>query len=112
MNEVRTLVTGRGLVESPRWHEDRLYFSDWSEREVLGVDLAGDTEVVARVKSLPLCTAWLPDGGLVIVSSRDGAAATPRTRRVAGHPRRPRRDGLERHRGGRPRQRLRQPNRL
>ena len=72
VNEVRTLVTGRGLVESPRWHEDRLYFSDWSEGEVLGVDLAGDTEVVARVKSLPLCTAWLPDGRLVIVSSRDG----------------------------------------
>jgi sugar lactone lactonase YvrE len=72
VNEVRTLVTGRGLVESPRWHEDRLYFSDWSEGEVLGVDLAGDTEVVARVKSLPLCTAWLPDGRLVIVSSPDG----------------------------------------
>ena len=72
VKEVRTLVTGRGVVESPRWHEDRLYFSDWSEGEVLGVDLAGDTEVVARVKSLPLCTAWLPDGRLVIVSSRDG----------------------------------------
>jgi len=43
INEVRTLLTGRGLVESPRWHEDRLYFSDWT---------AG--EVVARVKS-PTC---------------------------------------------------------
>ena len=72
MNGVRTLVTGQGLVESPRWHDDRLYFSDWSAGEVLGVDLAGDTEVVARVKSLPLCTAWLPDGRLVIVSSPDG----------------------------------------
>lgn len=72
MNDVGTLVTGRGLVESPRWHDDRLYFSDWSAGEVLAVDLAGDTEVVARVKSLPLCTAWLPDGRLVIVSSPDG----------------------------------------
>ena len=72
VNGVRTLVTGRGLVESPRWHDDRLYFSDWSAGEVLAVDLAGDTEVVARVKSLPLCTAWLPDGRLVIVSSPDG----------------------------------------
>ena len=26
-NGVRTLVTGRGLVESPRWHGDRVYFS-------------------------------------------------------------------------------------
>jgi sugar lactone lactonase YvrE len=72
MNEVRTLLTGRGLVESPRWHGDRLYFSDWSAGEVVAVDLAGRTEVVAHVKSLPLCTAWLPDGRLVIVSSADG----------------------------------------
>jgi len=71
-NEVRTLLTGRGLVESPRWHGDRLYFSDWSAGEVLAVDLAGRGEVIARVKSLPLCTAWLPDGRLVIVSSADG----------------------------------------
>ncbi|MGH3645793.1 MAG: SMP-30/gluconolactonase/LRE family protein [Micromonosporaceae bacterium] len=72
MNTVQTLVTGRGLVESPRWHEGRLYFSDWSAGEVLAVDLSGRSEVVARVDSLPLCTAWLPDGRLVIVSSGDG----------------------------------------
>ncbi len=72
MNELRTLVTGRGLVESPRWHGDRLYFSDWSAGEVVAVDLAGRCEVVARVDSLPMCTAWLPDGRLVIVSSREG----------------------------------------
>ena len=67
-----TLVTGRGLVESPRWHDDRLYFSDWSSGEVLAVDLAGQSEVIARVDSLPLCTDWLPDGRLVIVSSAEG----------------------------------------
>jgi sugar lactone lactonase YvrE len=72
MNEVRTLLTGRGLVESPRWHGDRLYFSDWSAGEVLALDLEGRSEVVAQVKSLPLCTAWLPDGRMLIVSSPDG----------------------------------------
>lgn len=72
MSDVRTLLAGRGLVESPRWHGDRLYFSDWSFGEVLAVDLAGKSEVVARVESLPLCTAWLPDGRMVIVSSADG----------------------------------------
>ncbi|GAA2036013.1 SMP-30/gluconolactonase/LRE family protein [Catenulispora yoronensis] len=72
MGELRTLMTGRGLLESPRWHGDRLYFSDWSSGEVLAVDLAGEGETVARVKSLPLCTAWLPDGRMVIVSSPDG----------------------------------------
>jgi sugar lactone lactonase YvrE len=72
MMGMRTLLTGRGLVESPRWHGDRLYFSDWSAGEVLTVDLAGHSEVVAQVKSLPLCTGWLPDGRMLIVSSGDG----------------------------------------
>ena len=71
-NGLRTLLTGRGLLESPRWHGDRLYFSDWSAGEVLTVDLAGRSEVIARVRSLPLCTAWRPDGRLLIVSSPDG----------------------------------------
>src|SRR5579872_1096191 len=71
-SELRVLATGLGLVESPRWHGDRLYFSDWSAGQVLGVDLDGRSEVVATVKSLPLCTAFLPDGQLVIVSSADG----------------------------------------
>jgi sugar lactone lactonase YvrE len=72
MDEVRALVTGRGLVEAPRWHDGRLYFSDWTAGEVLAVDSGGHTEVVARVESLPLCSAWLPDGRLLIVSSPDG----------------------------------------
>ena len=72
MTTLRTLLTGRGLVESPRWHGDRLYVSDWSAGEILAVDLAGHSEVLARVASLPLCTAWTPDGQLLIVSSQDG----------------------------------------
>jgi sugar lactone lactonase YvrE len=72
MGEVRTLLTGLGLLESPRWHGDRLYVSDWTAGEVVAVDLAGRSTVVARVRSLPLCTAWTPEGHLLIVSSRDG----------------------------------------
>ncbi len=72
MGEVRTLLAGRGLVESPRWHGDRLYFSDWSAGEIVAVDLDGSSEVVARVDSLPLCSAWLPEDRLVIVSSAAG----------------------------------------
>jgi len=72
MAEVRVVVAGRGLVEAPRWHDGRLYFSDWTAGEVLAVDDAGGTEVVARVRSLPLCSAWLPDGRLLIVSSAEG----------------------------------------
>jgi sugar lactone lactonase YvrE len=76
MTEIRTVLTGRGLLESPRWHGDRLYFSDWSAGEVVELDPAGGSRVIAQVKSFPLCTAWLPDGRLVIVSSPDGRLLT------------------------------------
>jgi sugar lactone lactonase YvrE len=72
MEELGVLVTGRGLVEAPRWHHGRLYFSDWTAGEVIAADSDGHTEVVARVKSLPLCGAWLPDGRLLLVASADG----------------------------------------
>ncbi|MDL4818941.1 SMP-30/gluconolactonase/LRE family protein [Actinomadura opuntiae] len=72
MAEIRTVVEGRGLVESPRWCDGRVYFSDWSAGEVIAADPDGGGEAVARVESLPLCTAFLPDGGLVIVDSPGG----------------------------------------
>ena len=71
MSGLRTLLTGRGLVESPRWHGDSLYFSDWSAGEVVAVDLTGHSEVIARVKSLPLCTAWLPGSGQILAVDVD-----------------------------------------
>jgi sugar lactone lactonase YvrE len=72
MDECRVLVDGRGLVEAPRWHEGRLYFSDWTAGEVVAVDPAGHVEVVARVRSFPLCSAFAPDGRLLVVSSAEG----------------------------------------
>lgn len=62
------LLTGRGLVESIRWHDGSLYVSDWSAGEVLAVPGG----VVASVKSLPLCFDFLPDGDMVIVDSATG----------------------------------------
>ncbi|MFI0404788.1 SMP-30/gluconolactonase/LRE family protein [Actinomadura sp. 3N508] len=73
MGEIRTLLDGRGLVESPRWHGDRLYFSDWTAGEVVALALDGGTEVVARADALPLCTAFLPDGRLLVVDSASGS---------------------------------------
>ena len=72
MSEPHTWLTGLGLVESPRWHDGRLYFSDWTAHEVIALDLDGKHEVVARVESFPLCTAWRADGRLMIVDSGQG----------------------------------------
>ena len=47
--ETQTLLTGLAMGESPRWHEHRLWFSDWGAREIIAVDLNGNREVVVRV---------------------------------------------------------------
>ena len=70
--ELQTLITGLALGESPRWHDDRLWFSDWGAQEVVAVDLDGKSEVIVRVPTVPFCIDWLPDGRLLIVSGREG----------------------------------------
>ena len=42
MAELRTVATDLVLVESPRWHDGRLVFSDWGTGEILA--LAPDGE--------------------------------------------------------------------
>ena len=39
--EVKTLFSGLGFGESPRWHKDRLWFSNWGKQEVVAVDHKG-----------------------------------------------------------------------
>lgn len=70
--EPHILVADRVLVESPRWHDNRLWFSDWGTQEILAVDLAGNSEVMVEVPTMPFCFDWLPDGRLLIVSGGDG----------------------------------------
>ena len=69
--ELQTLLTGLVMGESPRWHDDRLWFSDWGAQEVVAVDLEGKSEVIVRVPSMPFSIDWLPDGRLLVVSARD-----------------------------------------
>lgn len=70
------LLSGLGLVESPRWHEGRIWFSDWINGEIIAVDDNGESEVVVRHQSLPLCFDFLPDGRLLLVSNQEMALMT------------------------------------
>src|SRR6516164_1130757 len=71
--DVRTLMTGLAMGESPRWHQDRLWVSDWGAQEIIVVDVAGRSEVVVRVPFvLPFCIDWLHDDRLLIVSGSQG----------------------------------------
>ncbi len=71
VSELHVLMTGIAFGESPRWHEDRLWFCDWGGQELIAVDLEGRSEVIARVPSFPFCIDWLRDGNLLIVSASE-----------------------------------------
>ena len=65
--EPRVVMDGLGILESPRWHDGRLWFSHWGAEEVLAVDLDGNCEVVAPGRpGLGWATNWLPDGRLLV----------------------------------------------
>jgi sugar lactone lactonase YvrE len=69
VSELRPLMTGLIIDESPRWHDGRLWFSNWGSQEVIAVDLEGKSAVMARVPTtIPYCIDWLPDGRLLVVS--------------------------------------------
>ncbi len=69
MPGARVLKTGLTIGESPRWHEGRLWLSNWGAQEILAVDPGGEAEVTLRVSTtLPFSIDWLPDGRLLIVS--------------------------------------------
>jgi sugar lactone lactonase YvrE len=70
--ELQTLMSDLAFPESPRWRDDRLWVSDWGAGEVIAVDLEGNSEVIVRHPSFPMCIDWLPDGRLLIVSAGDG----------------------------------------
>jgi sugar lactone lactonase YvrE len=73
MPEPQVLLTGLATGESPRWHEDRLWFSNWGAQDIVAVDLEGNSEVMAHVPSTgPFCIDWLPDGCLLVVSGTEG----------------------------------------
>jgi sugar lactone lactonase YvrE len=67
---VDVLRSGLGLVESPRWHEGRLWFSDWTAGEIIAIDDGGTSELIVRHESLPLCFDFLPDGRPLLVSNQ------------------------------------------
>ncbi len=65
------LLDGLAFPESPRWHENKLWFSDMYACQVMTVDLDGRTEPVCAVPQQPSGLGWLPDGRMLVVSMVD-----------------------------------------
>jgi sugar lactone lactonase YvrE len=74
MSEPKVLLAGLGIPESPRWHEGRLWFCNWIDRQVMAVGLDGKAEVMAAREpdSHPMGYSidWLPDGRLLTTGDK------------------------------------------
>jgi sugar lactone lactonase YvrE len=69
--EPRVLLSGLAYVESPRWHEGRLWFAHWGTGEIVAVDLDGKSEVAAHgPPGLGWSIDWLPDGRLLVTGAQ------------------------------------------
>lgn len=67
-----TVLDGYTFLECPRWHEDRIWVSDFYTGQVVSAREDGsDVRVEAEVPEQPSGLGWLPDGRLVIVSQLD-----------------------------------------
>jgi sugar lactone lactonase YvrE len=63
------LVGGVDFGEGPRWHEGRLWYSDFHQRAVYAVSVDGTREAMhAGLPDRPSGLGWMPDGRLLVVS--------------------------------------------
>ena len=65
------LIEGLTFTEGPRWHDGRLYFSDFFTHRVLAVDTKGNMETIVETAQQPSGLGWSPDGSMLIVSMND-----------------------------------------
>jgi sugar lactone lactonase YvrE len=65
-----TTVVAEGIHfgEGPRWHQGRLWFSDFHDHAVKTLDASGRVETQLEIDDQPSGLGWLPDGRLLVVA--------------------------------------------
>jgi sugar lactone lactonase YvrE len=72
MREISTVLGGLSYLECPRWHEGRIWVSDFYTHQVLSAREDGsDLRQEAEVPGQPSGLGWLPDGRLLVISQHD-----------------------------------------
>jgi sugar lactone lactonase YvrE len=68
----RILREGLAFGEAPRWHEGRLFYSDFYRHAVYSMAADGsDEQLVVEIPGQPSGLGWMPDGSMLIVSMTD-----------------------------------------
>lgn len=70
-HEATELSSGHGFLEAPRWHEGKLWLSDFFRKQVLTITENGAVEQVMEVENSPSGLGFLSDGSLLVVSQHD-----------------------------------------
>ena len=65
------VATGLYFGEGPRWHDGRLWFSDFYAHSVKSLDESGRVRDEFTVEHQPSGLGWMPDGRMLIVSMTD-----------------------------------------
>ncbi len=68
MPTARLLADDIYFGEAPRWHDGRLWFSDFYDHAVKSVDAQGAVRTELTLDDQPSGLGWLPDGGLLVVA--------------------------------------------
>ncbi len=68
MASARILADGLYFGEGPRWHDGRLWFSDFYDHAVKSMDSAGSIRTELEIDDQPSGLGWLPDGRLLVVA--------------------------------------------
>ncbi len=66
--KIETLVSGLSFTECPRWHNGRLWYSDFYTCAVYSVDNVGNNRVELQLDDQPAGLGWMPNGDLRVVS--------------------------------------------
>src|SRR5262249_10035844 len=66
----KVLCDGIYFGEGPRWHDGRLWFSDFYSHAVKSVSLSGDLRTEFEIDDQPSGLGWMPDGSMLIVSMK------------------------------------------
>jgi len=69
--KLEVLLDGLKFGEGPRWHDGRLWFSDFYTHRVAAVGLDGRAETIVEVPQRPSGLGWTRKGELLVVSMLD-----------------------------------------
>ncbi|MGJ8674430.1 MAG: SMP-30/gluconolactonase/LRE family protein [Pseudoalteromonas sp.] len=67
MTHTSTFIDGLYFGESPRWHEGKLWYSDFYDKAVKSADLKGKVKLEVQLDEQPSGLGWMPDGKLLLV---------------------------------------------